>query len=137
MMIIVHRTIGTGVADIDESDNGRTNWMKSLKEKLSSIDHKLKEASENAKVAKSKEEKDKIKNSVKEFGLFALPYVQDEIDKGDYSLVEYLPEVVDSYTKVGKDELEKKDNQFWKVWFDKNQGDIKVLRGIIKEQTKE
>ncbi len=113
--------------------DGVTYWLKSLKETVSDAEDKVKILSGNLKYAKTKGVKEKAKSELKGLGLFAVPFMVDEIKKGSDELVEFLPETVDEYSNVDKVELSKKDKAFWNNWFDENKDNIEVLRKVVND----
>ncbi|MFZ5988131.1 MAG: hypothetical protein ACOYWZ_13535 [Bacillota bacterium] len=101
------------VWNIGSSKEQRKAWLDKFKETVNSAEKRV-----------------KSKDDIQSLGLFAVPFIMDELEKENYEYLEYLPDLVDEYTGLSKGELQKKDIAFWKRWSKKHERDIKVLRNI-------
>ena len=103
-------------------------WVDEFDKFISKAPDAVKTASVKVKASKNKEEKEKVKDEIKNYGLFVLPYIKEEIDKGNYDMVEFIPDIVGDYGQVEKTN----DKNYWKKWFKENEKDIKALKNLIK-----
>lgn len=79
--------------------------------------------------------KEMVKNDkdVEKLGLFALPYIAEEIENGDTKHLDKMASIVSKHEKVSKDKLSKKDAKAWKDWIKNNEKKITIIKEISEK----
>ncbi|OPZ93231.1 MAG: hypothetical protein BWY74_01216 [Firmicutes bacterium ADurb.Bin419] len=79
--------------------------------------------------------KEMVKNDkdVEKLGLFALPYIAEEIENGDTKHLDQMASIVSKHEKVSKDELLTKDEEYWKGWIKNNEKKITIIKEISEK----
>lgn len=63
-------------------------------------------------------------------GVFALPYIMDELNNGNDSVIKHLPDILYKCYNLNKEELVIKDKVYWINWFNEHKNEVEVLRNI-------
>ncbi|TYQ17725.1 UNVERIFIED_CONTAM: hypothetical protein Cloal_0087 [Acetivibrio alkalicellulosi] len=96
---------------IDVSEEGKKEWKQKCKDVMENAEQKVK----NAKEKINNGDVESAKNEIKELGVFALPYVVDEIENGNKNMETLL-----DTKKYSQDELEILKNMVEKTKQQKN-----------------
>lgn len=108
-------------------------WLSHLKQKSNWAELKVKESAEKLKDNSNDNIKKQVKEELKSYGLFVLPYIMDEISEGNIAMIDLLPDLVGKYSEKDKDELSGKSKDYWEDWFKEHSEDIKALKTVVEE----
>ncbi|MCX8128880.1 MAG: hypothetical protein N3I35_02125 [Clostridia bacterium] len=100
---------------LDSSENRTNLWKEEFKEYLANAKDMV------------KDEKD-----IQKLGMFALPYISDEIENGDTRNVKHLSKILSKCSGIEKENWSDKETGDWKEWISKNGKKISTLKSIIK-----
>lgn len=113
------------------SNSEREEWKNELQTLNKNISIKSNDIIEILKKSESIDTIEALNNELTSYGLLILPYIMDQVDKGDYDLINYLPMLIDEYSKINKEDLKSKDINYWKQWFSNNRKEVNMLRTIF------
>lgn len=122
----------TNIQGLELGANDPLVWVNNLKNKVSSIPLKIKNYSVELKNGVSNQTYTSINNDIQSYGIFAVPYIMDEVNNGNDQMIKFLPSLVDKSMMdkpdISKNDLDKKDKSYWLNWFESNKTDISELR---------
>lgn len=74
----------------------------------------------------------KSKKDIEKLGMFALPFIEEEINNGNTSYTSYIPLILSKCEGESKENLSGQDVDYLKKWVAKNNKKITTLKSIIK-----
>jgi hypothetical protein len=122
----------TKVKDSNLVINDNAKWLKEFNSKISSADNKIKYYSEKIKSGVDIQTENQIDEDIQSYGIFAAPYLLDELNNGNDKMMKYLPSSLENYCKDSKDNLSKKDKTYWQNILQNHKDDMNKLKNLTK-----
>jgi hypothetical protein len=122
------------LTQVSEMPDGQENWLLKLEEVTSNMPDKVKKISDNIKNSTNESQKVQLKDDLSNFGLFAVPFMIDEINSGNTELSEVLNNILNtdliSFRKGKETEQNPTSKVDWKSWAKDNQETLAILKKL-------